>query len=156
MKGSGGDPGSGDPSNEPRQAQLLEEWKSIQEDIRHFGRKRFVQLTVFVALIGLLGREAIPPDRDPMTHLILGALGFTLSVTFALMELSTVEYVRSWYERAKEIEDETYLELLSGYLPPRRGKSRLRRATTMTFALYVVLGLASLTLAVWGAYSLLT
>lgn len=137
-----------------KKKQLIEEWKNIQEDIRHFGSKRFIQLTVFVALIGLLGRQVIPLKNDPLTHLILGSLGTVLSITFFVMELSTVEYIRNWYGRAKEIENETHLELLSEQLPPRQGTSKLKRATTMTFILYSVLGLASFALAAWGGYSL--
>ena len=59
---------------------LLEEWKEVRTRLRHFGSKRFVQLTVFIAAAGFMFTELLKPTapHPAVRPCKLGVRGFNL------------------------------------------------------------------------------
>ena len=111
---------------------LLEEWKEVRTTLRHFGSKRFAQLTVFIAAAGFMFAELLKPAAP---HPAVLVVGIVLPLLFLLMELSSVRYFRAFARRGKEIERE---------LPQLRLMSRARpKSDLATWAICILYGLVS-------------
>ena len=70
---------------------LLEEWKEVRTSLRHFGSKRFAQLTVFIAAAGFMFAELLKPAAP---HPAVRVLGIVFPLLFLLMEISSVRLLQ--------------------------------------------------------------
>lgn len=131
---------------EPRQEAMLEEWKEIRESLRYFGRKRFAQLTVFIAASGFMFDHALANPQAPTT-LGVGIAGIVLTVTFYVMERSAVGTWRGFVKRGKIIEEALgHLELMTKFRLEER--HQWFSGTAATYRLYEFVCLAWLTVVV--------
>ena len=94
---------------------LIEEYKEISSDLRHYGNQRSWQLTVFVALTGgllslLYGNSSI---SNPTIRIVFGWVGIVVTFCFFALDKRSAEYWNWCIERGKKIEKHLHLQRLS-------------------------------------------
>lgn len=95
-----------------RDDRLLEEYRNVNENMRHYGNMRFKQLTLFNVMNGALVAGFIAvvtgagKDKPIAEILRLGfeILGIILVVLFALLEERSSDYWNRFHKRAQRIE----------------------------------------------------
>ncbi len=119
---------------------LLEEWKEVRTSLRHFGSKRFAQLTVFIAAAGFMFAELLKPAAP---HPAVRVLGIVFPLLFLLMEISSVRYFRAFAKRGEEIEGQLcQLKLMTVARP---------KSDLATWSICTLYGLVSL---IWAGTTL--
>jgi hypothetical protein len=114
---------------------LVEEYKDISENLRHYANMRFKQLTLFSVLTGvILGAIAKGDFRGCASIIVLKIIGICVVITFGIMEEKAADYWQSFVKRAMQIEEQIGYRQYSG-----RPKRRFITATNATRFLYLVI-----------------
>ena len=98
-----------------------DEYTEVCENIRHWERLRFIQLTVFVAVMGgLLGAiMQIVGALSSVARICVKATGTFTVIVFWVMDERVVQYWKCYRQRAVELEGELGFRQYST-APPRR------------------------------------
>ena len=88
---------------------LLDEYKEVGVNWRHWGETRWKQLTAFLTISSVLGAAVFTAPRvtDPI-RCVLGVAGITLAALFWVLEERATYYRRAYLHRALEIEQEWF------------------------------------------------
>jgi hypothetical protein len=94
---------------------LIEEYKDISENLRHYANMRFKQLTLFSVLTGvILGAITKGDLLGCGSVIILKIIGICIVVTFGIMEERAAGYWHSFLKRAIQIEGQIGYKQYSG------------------------------------------
>ena len=84
-----------------------EEYKQLNENMRHYGNMRFAQLTLYFAITAGLG-TALLMVNPPLNYRVrfgLKIAGIVSSIAFGVMEERAADYWHHFRRRASEIEE---------------------------------------------------
>jgi hypothetical protein len=119
-----------------------EEYKELNENMRHYANMRFAQLTVFSALEGALvslGKGCFtlaPKAPEAYGFLALSLVGLLIAVVFLVMEERAADYWHHFRRRAVELEGQLgYRQFTDRPLGKLKGTLT---ATNAVRALYIV------------------
>jgi hypothetical protein len=113
-----------------REQLLLEEYKEVNANMRHFSNMRVAVLTISLAINGVLMQSLIP-QQAPIIIIGLIVIGMISTLVFLIFENRVTFYYNFYRLRAKEIESTLSLSQNS-----RTIKKKIINATNATIFLY--------------------
>ncbi|MHB1260266.1 MAG: hypothetical protein ACYC2H_00980 [Thermoplasmatota archaeon] len=132
------------PPEKAKRAEWVEEWKSINIDLRHFGQKRFLILSVTIALNGYLLKaltDTWTTHGDSYgAFFLLAIAGFAGTGVLWGIEYGNHRYVRSMLDHGRALERKLgTISVLSIGLPKRKRGAFLVTSTWWSGALYALM-----------------
>ena len=116
---------------------LRDEYLDASENVRHWSSLRFAQLTVFIAITAglfaaLFQSQTVP--QDPI-RLIMEIAGLLITAIFWIMEERTMNYWRTFIDRAAKLEAELGYHQYSSARRPGEGYITSANAIRLLFLL---------------------
>jgi hypothetical protein len=137
------------PNGSPQRPDLVDEYKDVSENMRHYANMRFAQLTLFFALTGGFLSKVLDSEHPVSSSLqvFLETGGLLASAAFWIMEERAADYWHHFRRRASELE--TVLGLFQHRTRVPRKVFSATNAVRMLFVAVIFFWMSALILPAW-------